>query len=73
MSETFQDRITILINENDLSQREAAEKIGTSRGVIKSCLDGRSPKVGVLIKICRVFGVSADWLLGLSDKRRSGE
>ena len=33
---------------------------------------GRNPSIEVLVQISTQFGVSADWLLGLSDDRRGG-
>jgi transcriptional regulator with XRE-family HTH domain len=32
----------------------------------------REPRLDTVEKICRHFGVSADWLLGLSDDQHSG-
>lgn len=70
MKDTFSDRIIILINENDLSQQEAAEKIGCSRSAVRAWLDGGVCRGDHLIAISKAFGVSADWLLGLSDSRK---
>lgn len=68
--DTFNDRITILINENDLSQRQAAEKIVCSRSAVKSWLDGGTCHGRHLIMMSQAFNVSADWLLGLTDERK---
>jgi len=35
-------------------------------------LKGRLPSIEILESLCCRFGVSADWLLGLSDDRRGG-
>ena len=35
-------------------------------------LKGRLPSIEILIKIACRFGVSADWLLGLTDERKPG-
>ena len=70
VKDTFSDRITILINENDLSQQEAAEKIGCSRSAVRGWLDGEICTGRHLIAISSAFGVSADWLLGLSNNRK---
>ena len=69
MKDTFSDRIIILINENDLSQQEAAEKIGCSRSTVRAWLDGGTCRGDQLIATSKAFGVSTDWLLGLSDVR----
>lgn len=69
MKEDFTDRITTLINENDLSLRGAAEKIGCSKSAVSGWLDGEICTGRHLIAISSAFGVSADWLLGLSNER----
>lgn len=68
--DTFKDRITILINENDLTQRDAAAKIGCSKSAVKSWLDGGICSGRHLVMISQAFNVSADWLLGLTDERK---
>lgn len=35
-------------------------------------LKGREPPIGVIRQLCVVYGVSADWLLGLSDVKEHG-
>ena len=52
----------------NLTQKEAAEKLGIS----VTCYGGyeqgyREPDFKTLIKICKTFGISADYLLGLVD------
>ena len=54
--------------ELNLTQKEAAEKLGVS----VTCYGGyeqgyREPDFKTLIKICKTFNVSADYLLGLED------
>lgn len=69
MKETFSERIAILIFENGLSQKEAAAKIGCSRSAVRMWLDGGCGGGKQLIAISNAFGVSTDWLLGLSNER----
>ena len=66
------ERLTILINENDMSQREFATFTGITRGAVTSHLDGHGAGCGKLIKYAQAFNVSVDWLLGLSDARNGG-
>lgn len=70
MKDTFTDRFTMLLNENDLTQRDAAAKIGCSKSAVKSWLDGETCSGRHLIAISQTFKVSADWLLGLSNNRK---
>jgi transcriptional regulator with XRE-family HTH domain len=57
----------------DLSQVAAARKIDTNQQSWARYESGNCfPAAPSLITICREFGVSADWLLGLSDRREGG-
>lgn len=47
-----------------------AAELAVTTKAIQSWTAGRNlPNGAVLIRICRYLGVSADWLLGLSDVR----
>ncbi len=72
MNNTFQERITILINENGMTQREFAEAIGVSKSSVQSYVSGTYAGGKALAKIARYFRVSVDWLLGLSNIRDGG-
>lgn len=66
MKNIFIDRLKIA--RQNLSQQAAADKIGIKQQAYARYETGRStPGMDVLRKMCVVFGVSADWLLGLSD------
>ncbi len=50
------------------SQKELATKIGLSQGAIFYWEnDIKEPTISALKKLCEVFDVSADYLLGLTD------
>ena len=52
------------------SQAEFAEKIGTKQTTYSSWERGlKEPGIQILVSISRQFGVSTDWLLGLTDDR----
>ncbi len=54
--------------EKDLSQKDLAQKLGVSSRVISYYEDGsRECGFDMLIKISRFFGVSTDFLLGITD------
>lgn len=52
-----------------MKQTESAAELGLSQGSLSQYELGKSePKASVLWQMSRLFGVSADWLLGLSDE-----
>ncbi len=68
--EKFSYRLTVLLDENNMSQTELAEKIGTSNVTICRYLTcDRLPRLDVVTRIAAVFNVSLDYLLGLSDDK----
>ena len=57
----------------NISQRQAAALVGIKPqnwNVYEK--DQSTPGAEVVIRLCRHFGVSADWLLGLSNERAGG-
>ncbi len=65
---TFAKRFTELCG--DKTQQEIADAIGVSRATVGYYLSGdRSPDIEVLSRIARYFGVTSDYLIGLSDSR----
>ncbi len=68
--EDFSYRLTVLLDEYNMKQIELADKIGTSNVTICRYLNGeRIPRLDVVSKIANVFGVSLDYLLGLTDDK----
>ena len=66
--EKFSYRLTVLLDENNMTQTQLAKKIGTSNVTICRYLTcERIPRLDVVTKIASVFNVSLDYLLGLSD------
>ena len=52
--------------EAGLTQKQAAERLGFSQSAIRQYEQGQSrPSYERLIDMCRLYGVSADALLGL--------
>ena len=65
---TIGDRIRFKREERDWSQRDLAKKSGISNACISRCESGKAkPGMDVIIQLCKVFKVSSDWLLGLSE------
>lgn len=64
----FSKRLRELRIERQLSQKKLAEIIQTNNSSVCDWECGRSePSIEVIIKLCKLFSVSADYLLGLSD------
>ena len=65
----FQQRLRELRAEQGLTQGALAALLHTSDDSVYSWEKGRSePSLSMLTEICRVFNVSADYLLGLEDE-----
>lgn len=68
MNNIIGKRINSALAEKDIKQKELAKKIGVNDNVISYwCSGSRTPNTQQIIQICNVLGVSADYLLGLSD------
>lgn len=65
MNNDFGDRLSFILSEKQISQREFAEKIGVSDVSISRYMHGtRSPRMNILRKMAEVLGVSASELIG---------
>ena len=65
----IQDRITDLREQNGWSKAELAERIGIDASRIGRIESGETKNVGddVILALAKAFGVSTDFLLGVSD------
>jgi len=64
----FQERLRQVRREKGLSQKRAASELGlTDTGYRNYETGARRPTFEVLPRLARFFGVSSDYLLGLSD------
>ena len=68
--ENFSYRLTVLLEENNMTQTQLAKEIGTSNVTICRYLTcDRIPRLDVVTRIASVFNVSLDYLLGLTDDK----
>lgn len=70
----FRDRLSQAIEQSNLSQSGLARQIGVDRSTISQLLSGdgaRLPNAQVVGECAAALGVSADWLLSLSDRPES--
>ena len=64
----FKERFSETLKFSGISQKQLAGKLGISEGNITNWKKGENlPSVEILFKLCKIFDVSADYLLGLSD------
>ncbi len=63
----YNDRIRDLREERKMTQQQVSEVLGIRQQVYsKYELGVRSLPLEHLIKLCKYYGASADWILGLS-------
>jgi transcriptional regulator with XRE-family HTH domain len=66
--EIFCTRLKELRLESGSTQKQLAERLNTSNSAVCDWEKGRTqPDLQMLAKIALLFGVSSDYLLGLSD------
>ena len=58
------ERITQARKQAGLTQEQLGEALGVSRQAVSKWESGQAnPDVGYIIRMCELFGLSADWLL----------
>lgn len=64
------EKLKSLRIEKKLTQKQVADRIGLAISAVSSYESGtRYPSYDVLVKLARIFHVSTDYLLGMTDKR----
>ncbi|MBR6645399.1 MAG: helix-turn-helix transcriptional regulator [Clostridia bacterium] len=64
----YRTRMRNLREDRNLTQRQLGEVINKSQQGYSHIEEGRAElKIDDLIRLCRFYGVSADYLIGLSD------
>ena len=67
---TLQEQLRGLREDNDLTQTQVAAFLGTSQTMYARYERGANElPIRHLIALCRYYGVSADYVLGLKDER----
>ena len=71
---SFHEALSQLRRERDISQRQAASDLGISQALLSHYENGlREPRLYFVAKVCDYYGVSADYILGRTEKRGDGE
>ena len=69
MARDFSHTLAELRKARGLSQRRVAGDLGISQALLSHYENGaREPGLDFVCRACRYFGVSADYILGLSDE-----
>ena len=64
------EKLKSLRIEKKFTQKQIADRIGLAISAVSSYESGtRYPSYDVLVKLARIFHVSTDYLLGITDKR----
>ena len=65
----FGERLKKLRIDNKMTQTQVAGRVGVATSAISSYESGvRLPSYNTLVKLCRLFHVSTDYLLGVKSK-----
>ncbi|MGX8699642.1 MAG: helix-turn-helix domain-containing protein [bacterium] len=71
---TFSERMTEARRALGVSQRQAAQALGISQAQLSHYENGqREPRLELIPALCRYYGVSADYLLGVTDTADAAE
>ena len=68
LAREFADRLNMIKNDKDVTSRDIERETGLSHSSIGGWQRGKIPSAYAVVTLCEYFGVSADWLLGLSDE-----
>lgn len=64
----YRERLKELLDDNDIKQKRLAKEIGLTESVISNYTTGRSNMpIEVLVKVAEYFGVTVDYLAGVTD------
>ena len=66
----YADRMRNLRQDNDLSQKNVADMLGVAQTTYSQYeLEKRPMPIDYLIALCKFYDVSADYMLGLSNRK----
>lgn len=69
--EIFVNRLNELLKENKITKQSLANAIDVKRQAVSQFASGANlPSLEKLVAIAEFFGVTTDYLLGLSDKQK---
>lgn len=67
----YRERLRNLREDNDLTQAQLGKLLNKSQQGYNHIEAGRAElKIDDLVKLCKFYGLSADYLIGLTDKKK---
>lgn len=67
----YAERMRNLRQDNDLSQKKVADMLGVAQTTYSQYeLEKRPMPIDYLIALCKFYNVSADYMLGLSNRKK---
>ncbi len=64
----FHERLKMIRKESNMTQKDVYTQLNISQNGYASYEQGRTePNINTLIKLCKIFDVSSDYLLGLEE------
>lgn len=74
MQDSFHERLRCLWLASGLTQKQVAERIGAERKSVSKWISGEfNPNLLYFMRLCRLFHVSADWLLFGEEEKDGGQ
>ena len=68
----YRDRLKNIREDNDLTQAELGKILNKSQQGYNHIEAGRAElKIDDLVKLCKFYNLSADYVIGLTDKKKS--
>lgn len=69
--ETLKDRLILARKSKNMKQKDVATMLNITRSCYANYEQGlREPEIDTLKKLCLIFDISADYLIGLEDERQ---
>ena len=70
----FSQRVKCLRKRSGLTQRELADKLCLAHNTISQYEAGvNQPNMGILVRIAEAFGVTTDYLLGVTEEKNNNQ
>ncbi|WP_353096392.1 helix-turn-helix transcriptional regulator [Tissierella praeacuta] len=70
----FVKRLQLLLDENNINQKELAKKVGVTEVTISRYMTGeRKPRIDIANKMAEILSTTTDYLMGTSDIRNPYE
>lgn len=68
----YRERLRNIREDQDLTQAELGKVLNKSQQGYNHIEAGRAePKIDDLVKLCKFYNLSADYLIGITDKKKS--